>query len=219
MISDAQLAAQVGIPVRVVAAIRVVESDGSTRAVRFEPHLFHARTGRGSCLPKTGGERCSSAEILAQRIHTSIPYAPSPGRIVDHVEYNTNRAAFNRAYLLDPNNAVRSSSWGLFQVLGGAGIALYGSPAAFVRAFDANPGEVSQRLLVQWFRSNERAVVAANAGDWAALAEVYNNSGPGDRWYSRFTAALSGETGAGIGIGFVAAVGAGLFAWWKWGRR
>lgn len=141
------------------------------------------------------------------------------------------RAAFESAFLIDKRAAVESSSWGEYQVLGGTGIRLYGTPAAFLQAFEADPAGVSRRLVIEYFRRRPQAVAAANAGDWVRLTRLYNNSGEGSRWHRRFLEAI-GETGAsgssstaggGSSVFGVAAVLAlvGLAAWggWRWLRR
>jgi hypothetical protein len=106
----------------------------------------------------------------------------------------TSRESFRQAYAVNPQAAVESTSWGLYQVLGGVGIRLYGSPQAFVEAFDREPTYVSERLLVEWFRRTAEARDAAYTGDWPTLARKYNGSGVGGRWYQRFVA-LVGDRG------------------------
>jgi hypothetical protein len=111
-----------------------------------------------------------------------------------HVIEGTGRAAVNQAIALNPRVAVETTAWGKYQVLGSAGIRLYGSPQAFIEAFDRDPSYVSEQLLVEWFRRNSSARDAANMGDWATLAQRYNGSGVGGRWYQRFVA-LVGDRG------------------------
>mgnify|MGYP001350065554 CR=1 FL=1 len=177
----ARLAEQIGVDPKVLLAIQKVESSSSPRKVRFEPHLFH---------------RDTSNRYVAQ-----IPWTKSRGN-VSLVSSETNREAFERAYRLDPAIAVRSSSWGRYQILGGAGIALFGSPPAFVAAFDENPDLTSDQLLVKWFSSRPNAIAAANAKDWPRLAQLYNGSSTSP-WLGRFIRAYEGS-----GTG-----GAGAFAW------
>ena len=189
--TDEQLAQEAGVPTRVISAIRSVESAGRAAAIRFEPHLFHIRTGTGGCLGRPRGSRCTGPEIVAQIRHTSIPYTPSADSVVDHIRSHTDADAFRRAYAIDPDAAIRASSFGMFQVLGGVGIAAYGSGDAFLRAFASDALDTSQRLFAKWFDTNPTAQRAANTGDWVTLARAYNNSGPGGSWYANFTSALS----------------------------
>lgn len=211
-LSDEELASAAGIPVAVMRAIRRVESGGNPRAVRFEPHVFLRITG-----PCNGREpRCTPAELVAtSRFGSQIPYTPASGSSVDRtgLASHTGRAAFTHAFSLDPAAAVRSTSWGTYQVLGGHLIALFGSPSAGVTAFDANPVDISERLLVQWFDSNPRAKTAANAGDWHELALRFNGQADGP-WYRRFTSFLESGGGAAVGAGAFLVLGVlGLAAW------
>lgn len=159
--TDQELATLAGIPLRLLLAIRSVESSGRTRAVRFEPHVFHRRTAR--------------------RFTTSqVPWTRSgrPGKeAVSYVPSETNRAAFERAFRYDPTAAVQSSSWGAYQVLGEHLLSATGlDPARAVAAFDAEPERVGREMFVSWMRANENAQRYANALNIEALAEIYNGS-------------------------------------------
>jgi len=158
--TDQELATLAGIPLRVLLAIRAVESGGDARAVRFEPHVFH--------------------RLTSNRFTTSqVPWTKSRGS-VSLIPSETNRAAFERAFRLDPANAVKSTSWGPYQVLGDHLLSVRGpNPATAVAAFDANPLPVGEEMFVSWMRSRPAARAAANAGDIEALAELYNGS---QRW-------------------------------------
>lgn len=209
--SDAELARAAEIPESALKAIRAVESNGRPTAVRFEPHVF-LRDTSPVCRSRPSGERCTTAEILRNAIYTpaQVPFTPDPSRGVSLVGTETNRAAFERAYRLDPGAAVRATSWGSFQVLGGKLIALYETPSAGVRAFDANPAEVSNRLLVKWMQDNPGAAAAARAGDWAEFVHRYNGcSGSGcDRYVARFMEALGSSSGGMLIPAAIAAAGA-----------
>ncbi len=233
--SDATIAAATGIPVNFVRAIRVVESGGSPSAVRFEPHLFwrkHLRLPDGSTGPQIR-DGLTPAQ-LAQ-----VPYTPgntdwraahglAPCRISRSASCSaaeTNRAAFARAYSLDPANAVRATSWGAFQTLGQHLLALHPVPAAAVAAFDASPATVSEALLVQWLRSNPDARDAARRSDVFNFVCRYNGcAGRGcanvsgcDTYKRKFMTALNTGSGSG-GSGAVGAVllAAGAWGLWKW---
>lgn len=194
------LAQQIGIDPKVLLAIQKVESSSSPAKVRFEPHLFH---------------RDTSNRYLSQ-----IPWTKSRGNI-SLVSSETNRAAFERAYRIDPSVAVRSTSWGRFQVLGSAGIALYGSAPAFVAAFDEDPDLVSDQLLAKWFSSRPNAIAAANAKDWPRLALLYNGSSTSP-WLGRFIQAYEGSgTGGGSALVWVlgASLAGALGAYWTRRRK
>lgn len=197
--TDQELATRAGIPLRVLLAIRSVESGGNVRAVRFEPHVFHRETAG----------RFTTAQV---------PWTPGRGP-VSLTPSETNRAAFERAFRLDPATAVRSTSWGLYQVLGGHLLAVRGpTPARAVAAFDADPRGVGEEMFVSWMRGNPTASAAARAGDIERLAELYNGS---QRWAQAVRRALAANPAAAAGAGIGGLVLAGLagYAAYLWARR
>lgn len=154
-LSDAQIARRAGIPTRVLKAIRHVESRGKPSAVRFEPHLFHRY-------------RPDLAE--------GVPYTRS-SRGYSTTKSETGRAALEHAMTLDPETALRSTSFGSYQVLGGYLMQAYpGDPNDALAAFWASPREASDLMVAAWFQDNRRARSAANKNppDMAALAKAYN---------------------------------------------
>lgn len=185
------LAQRIGIDPNVLRAIAKIESRGRASAVRFEPHLFHRDTGGAQ----------PDGSIRMGRYGTQVPWTPERGN-VSLTPAETNRAAFERAFRLDPVVAVTSTSWGQYQVLGHAGLRLYSTPSAFVQAFDANPELVGEYMVASWFEARPDVIAAANRGDWAYLARRYNGS---TRWRERFEAALAELGGA-----------QGGFPWWGW---
>jgi hypothetical protein len=209
--SDQALADQVGITVPFLRAIRKVESSGHPSSIRFEPRVFRANT---------------SATIGAQ-----IPYTPN-GRGSSNIASETNAAAFHRAYALDPAAAVKAVSWGAYQVLGGHLLNLFGGdPAAAVAGFNADPAGVSDRLLIDWMKSNTGATNAARALDFATFAHLYNgaplpNATPySTRLRAAYDSALTTWTGISpgiqwvpIAIGATAVAASAGFAFWAWRR-
>lgn len=169
---QAELAQRAGIPLDVLLAIQRIESGANPRAVRFEPHVFHRKTGN--------------------RFVSVVPGAPGE---VSRVREYTDRAAFERARRYDERAAIESTSWGLFQVLGGHLLRLY--PSNPVSTFDSAPARVSAELLVSWFEGNQRAREAAQAYDIAELARRYNGS---DRWRVRVTEALESIRREGVAV-------------------
>lgn len=150
------LADRAGIPPAVLEAFRKVESNGDSSAVRFEPHLFIRLN------PRAAG---------------AIEYTPSKAGPWSVMTRETNRQAFERAYQIDPHNAVKATSWGAFQVLGQHLLDEYDNrPGLAVSEFDKDPEAVSAVLLVRWFGANHRAKAYANATppDFARLCREYN---------------------------------------------
>ncbi len=165
--AQVEAANALGIPVEVVQTIESVESGGRASAIRFEPHLFlRHRPSLSLDIPFTRGPRGFSV-----------------------TRSETDQSAFEHAFELDPDVAVRATSWGLYQVLGGHLIRAYGSAQHGVDSFYADPLSASYKLLVSWFKGNKRALDAARAKDWAELAKRYN--GPGN--VPKYSAALARE--------------------------
>lgn len=166
--AQVEAANSLGIPVEVIQTIESVESGGRPSAIRFEPHLFLRHRPSLCC---------------------DIPFTRGPkGFSVTRSE--TDQSAFEHAFELDPEAAVKSTSWGLYQVLGSHLIKAYGgSPQLGVDSFYADPLEASYKMLVSWFKGNRRALDAARAKDWAELAKRYN--GPGNA--EKYSAALERE--------------------------
>lgn len=150
-----QVAERAGIPERVLRAVKHVESRGQPAAVRFEPHLFHRKR----------------PDLAA-----AIPYTRST-KGFSLVRTETNREALEHALTVDAETAIRSTSFGSYQVLGGYLLAAYpGSPTAAYAAFCANPSEASDLMVAAWFKDNAAARTAANQDppNFTALARAYN---------------------------------------------
>ena len=177
--SDVALAARVSrghgtISPAVLSAVRSLESNGHERAIRFEARLYHTATG-----------------------HT---IATIPGE--------SNRARFNRVLAEFPSEsdraaAIRSTSFGYYQVLGRALIEAH--PSNPVEAFDNDPVGVSNELLGRFLNDRpavRRAMEAVTADPSQAnineLARVYNGGDIGrdanNRWSAHFTAGLTNPT-------------------------
>jgi hypothetical protein len=199
-VTDQELAARAGIPLRILLAIRAVESGGSASAVRFEPRLFHRDTDG--------------------RFRAQVPWS-SEMAARDLPRSEVDRAAFERAFRYDPVVAVRSSSWGAYQVLGGHLLRVTGlSPAQAVAVFDREPERIGREMFISWMRDSPAAQAAAQAGDIETLARLYNGS---QRWAEAVRRALAripeGATAAAGGIGLALALGLGAYVFVRWQRR
>lgn len=199
---DLGLANEAQIPVAALRAIRSVESGANPAAIRFEPHLYW-RMRKG--LPSgAAGARIRGAMTTADM--AAVPYTPGntewraanglePCRISRSASCTgseTNRAAFERAFRFAPVEAVKATSWGSYQVLGSHLLGLYrNEPGAAVRAFDADPMAVGERLLASWMRANPRAQAAARSLDWGELARRYNGCSDCTTYVTRFRQAYS----------------------------
>jgi hypothetical protein len=198
---DLALANEAQIPVTALRSIRSVESGSNPAAIRFEAHLYW-RMRKGLPQGATGAQiraAMTAADMAA------VPYTPgntewrsanglAPCRISRSASCTgseSNRSAFNRAFALAPEQAVKATSWGSYQVLGSHLLDLYGNPSAAVGAFDREPGVVGERLLASWMRGNPRAQAAARSMDWAELAHRYNGCSDCTAYVTRLTQAYN----------------------------
>ena len=174
-----------GIPVDLLSAFVLVESGGHPEAVRFEPHLAYRK--------------------LRDRARV-IPYTPqSDQKKWSLVRAETNREAFDAALGMNDDDdwkraIVESSSFGLFQVLGGALLRLFpGDAEEAVSAFDSDSEVVSFALVADWFRRSPRGLAAAKADppDVRRLVRSYNGSGNISSYSRKLTEALLRVRGMG----------------------
>lgn len=151
--TDAEIAARLSIPVAIVTAIRLVESGAkpNPHALRFEPRLFrHARPELADAFPCTGA--------LGTRAETD-------------------RAAFERALVAAPREAVLCSSFGAYQVMGSHLLAItHLGPVEAVHAFDAASDGLSGALHIDWCEKAHGFLEAARKDppDFDAMAMRYN---------------------------------------------
>lgn len=157
--ADYTVERQTGVPAAWMAAVRSVESRGNPQAFRFEPGLF--------------ARKLRAAQDAARAEGRPIPGLDANGEPMPLPKGST-RAAFDAAYSISPALAVESTSWGLYQVLGGHGLALFGSPERFLARFQEDPELVSARMAIRWLQRSPKAVAAATANDYAAFARRYN---------------------------------------------
>jgi hypothetical protein len=175
---DQALADSIGIPVNILRAVRAVESGAKANVLRFEPHVWKKKSyGGDGTYPVTGFTPAYNSEGKL------LSYSLTPSE--------TNRDAFLTNYAINPTLAVKSTSFGFYQVLGNKGIKQYGSAAAFWNAFQADPAKASDKMLKQWFAESSKARKAANVTpvpDFVKLAEAYNGSGQAKHHYDSLIA-------------------------------
>jgi hypothetical protein len=198
------IATSTGCPIRFLVGVRAVESGGNPRAVRFEPHIFQRyRSELVVEIPRdTPTEQARPLRVAAWR-DGKVPY--TPGRMRDGKPRSasssgqeTDRAAFDVARKIDAVAAVRSSSWGSYQQLGGSFPKALGMKSmettpeanAAVAAFDADPQGVSDKLLGAWLLANSKALAAAKAGDVEEFVRRYNG-GPNPGYCAKMRKAFA----------------------------
>ncbi len=154
---EVRIAEYFGLEVAVLQAVGTVESGGRNDSIRFEPHLF-IRDHRPD-------------------LKDQIPFTKDPGgQPYSRVKSETNEAAFQHAYALDKTAAVKSVSWGRFQVLGGKLIKIAGSAEKGLSQYGADPEATSFKLLEMWLKTDNgpKAVAAAKEKDFVTFARYYN---------------------------------------------
>lgn len=162
-----ELAAKVGLTETILKAIREVESKGNLTAIRFEPHIFLR---------------------YRKDLSNVIPYKPLSDKVAtDYTPSHTNKNAFDRAFKLDGPAAIKSTSFGLYQIVSkfadlsksSSDIiknALKNQESAqnFVNFFYQKPLYVSDQLLIAWFSANPTAAKFAKQKKWREFALRYN---------------------------------------------
>ncbi len=159
-----------GCEVEVVQAVVDVESGrlGAFGAegkpiILFEPHIFSRRTDR-----------------RYDGTHPHLSY-----RSWDASKYPRTQegrwAQLREAYALDPQNALASTSWGLFQIMGfNHAVCGFPDPKSFVT--DMCRGQVQQlKAFAAFVRANHLADELVRK-DWEAFAAGYNGPGQVERY-------------------------------------
>jgi len=141
--------------------------------VRFEPHRFLGMRGKtvlrsppkGSRPDLYGGQRCSRLDKIPydsqNGTNSSAEWAVhsrSKRKVLKGKDYficktkdQTNRGAFNRAFKLDPSQAIKSTSWGSYQVMGWALLAAYDKdPVKALTAYDKDPLTAGDMMVAAW---------------------------------------------------------------------
>jgi hypothetical protein len=164
-------AAQIGCEVEAIQAVAEVEVGGKSAygaggrpTILFEPHIFSARTNR---------QYDTSHPNISYRSWGARPYPRTQdGRY----------AQLREAYALNPEAAVASASWGMFQIMGFNHNAC-GFPNA--KDFVADMTKSSARQLaafVAFVRTNNLSDELVRK-DWAGFARGYNGPGYAQNQY------------------------------------
>jgi len=196
----------IGIPIPLLYAFMEVESSGRTptkNTVRFEPHVFLGMRGPAIVT----GDKGSKPSLYGGPNYTGrkkVPYGSkyntrskeewashpknkkkgSSGRdfFIDKKKSHTNRSAFDRAFSLDPVQAIKSTSWGSYQVMGWALLRAYGdNPSEALAGYDADPITSGDLMIVQWFKdvfrsSRKRKAFTSSPPNFDAVVRIYNGS-------------------------------------------
>ena len=175
----------------VLKAISVVESGGNSSfwrlnkgdganipAILFERHYFSRKT-KGSYNDTFPDISWPIGYRTRKTLHANDKTMPF-GEVEELDIYSDRVSAYLRlieAYRLDPDAALRSCSWGKFQVMGD-NFAACGS-ASVVEFVDAMcTSEYEQlKLLAGFIQNKPRLWTAVKTKDWAVIALNYNGAG------------------------------------------
>lgn len=179
-----------GISPAFVVGIQATESNGNPRALRFEPHvLLKLRPQAVARLSPTPGAAFVTADEERADAWSRglVPYTRGKTRAASDSRAETDRHAFDFAVMVDPSDAVRSTSFGLYQDLGRwlveAELPTLGhhwlelsdaNALTALHRFDADPVGASDAMLIAWLRGNPRALAAAKAGQIDLFIHLYN---------------------------------------------
>jgi hypothetical protein len=162
-------------------AIMAVETGGAgydartgKLLIQFEPAYFKnllpntlKKTVSVALAAKVAGKATTDQAALAANWTTVL---------ANRVEsQGPERTAFNAAWAIDPVTAMRSTSWGLPQIMGEHFKRIgYPTVNAMVDAF-RDGGEAEQlRGLCAFLATDKRLATAVKALDWATVAYLYN---------------------------------------------
>lgn len=161
--------------------------DSGEPVILFERHIFSRLTGREHDGAKAPGVPASAAVISAPKGGGYGPYSAQHKRLQA-------AAALNRPA------ALRSASWGLYQILGTNHAACgYPSLQRFITAMYRSVDD-HLRAFVMFIRHDERLVDAIRDRDWPTFARIYNGPGYARNRYDAKMAAAYARANAALGV-------------------
>lgn len=171
-----QLAASLQVEPAALEAVATAENGSGTGydengrpLILFEPHIFSRRTNR-----------------RFDATHPSLSYPTSGARPYPRTQ-DERWAQLTEAYALAPDEALASTSWGAFQLIG---FQYPGAGYPTVQAFVADLAHSPQHQLAAWTRwiQTNNLVDEIQRKDWAGFARGYNGPGYASGGYDRHIA-------------------------------
>ncbi len=149
--------------------------DTGEPTILFERHVFSALTGGrfdGFVVPGTDPVDAASWRVIS---------SPKPG---GYGPVSVQHRRLNAAVALDRNAALKSASWGLFQILGRNHAACgYPDVQRFVNAMIRSVDD-HLRALTMFIRFDTRLLDAIRKNDYVTAAEIYNGPRQADHDYA-----------------------------------
>jgi len=197
-------ASAIAVTVQKIAAVEAVESRGrgfraddadptlARPIILFEPHIFHRLTG---------GKFSETHPEISYPTWGTLPYPSSQ---------STRWAQLTQAARLDETAALKSASWGLFQIIGynfkpaGGATAdaagLYATVQDFARDMATTEG-AHLAAFARFIKANPPMQKALQLSDWAGFARLYNGPGYAQHGYDQklkaaYAAALAAQSAA-----------------------
>lgn len=167
----ARVAQRLGVDVAAIKAVAEVEASGDgflpsgKPKILFEAHVFARETG--------GRYNRSHPNLSSPHWNRSLYGAGG--------EHQWDR--FEQAYRLNPEAAIKATSWGRFQIMGfNHRAAGHADVQAFVAAMRRSEGEHLD-AFARFIESNPSMHRALRQHDWAAFARAYNGPGYAENQY------------------------------------
>jgi len=212
------------VPIDAMVAFIGVESGykkPSKNLVRFEPHVWYATK---NIAPKGQPVKYKRTKML----NSNIPYQPGRSKCkskmigspfkegwfrsfrgsncagttrVDYIS-SSHRNAFDRAAKIDLPRAVRSSSWGSFQIMGFNVKKIIrdmfnNDYKKFLNAFDNNQEELSIKMICHFLARRPKLISHIKNKNWKRVAKIYNGS---ERYAKSFVKHLAKANKNGVGV-------------------
>jgi hypothetical protein len=163
-----EAARRLDVEVAAIQAVAEVETmgnafDGQGRpTILFERHHYHRHTG---------GKHDGT--------HPTISNAIAGG----YGKFNAQYDKLRQAYELDEEAALKSASWGRFQIMGSNHAACgFDGVRSFVQAMSRSEA-AHLSAFVSFVASNKARLKALRDQDWATFAKMYNGAGYAKRGY------------------------------------
>jgi hypothetical protein len=182
----AAAATSLGVDVATIKAVADVETSGDAfdtlgrPRILFERHYFHRLTAGRFDLT-----------------HSRVSAKSAGG----YGKFSAQYDKLEEAYALDADAALRSASWGRFQIMGDNFIAAgFPSPQGFVKAMTRSE-EAQLQAFVSFVRNRTSMAEALRHKNWAAFAKAYNGPGYAKNQYdTKLASSYASFAGAAVPV-------------------
>jgi len=177
-----KIAKETKMPPRLMMAIKKIEAGRrGPRSMRFEAHIFLGIAAMSNVYhPKP---RKGRPDLRGKISYTPRAKNKEESKIwyISRLRNETNRAAFNKAFELDPAIAMQSTSYGKFQIMGHILLRMYNfDPIKAQAEFDKDPEMHSDKMFITYIKRKGRLRRTIEAGmktgnyDFERIGRQYN---------------------------------------------